>query len=97
MSDENLIDLPDSSVPKIRPENIRILCVDSDEACLEKYQRIFQFRAYSTTLLKTGNEAIKLINDKEFDIVLCDSKLSDMSGIELLESFKNAAPDAIRI
>ena len=97
MSDENLIDLPDSSVPKIRPENIRILCVDSDEACLEEYQRVFQFRAYSTTLLKTGKEAIKLINDKEFDIVLCDSKLSDMSGIELLESFKNAAPDAIRI
>ena len=97
MSDENLTDQNDSTVPRIRPENIKILCIDSDESCLKNYQQIFQFRAYNTTLLKTGKEAIQLMEGKEFDIVLCDSKLSDMSGIDLLENFKNVSPDAIRI
>ena len=97
MSDENLTDLNDSTIPKIRPENIRILCIDSDESCLKNYQQIFQFRAYNITLLKTGKEAIQLWESKEFDIVLCDSKLSDMSGIDVLENFKNTNPDAIRI
>jgi len=97
MSEENLTDPNGSTVPKIRPENIKILCIDSDESCLENYQQIFQFRAYNTTLLKTGKEALQLMESKEFDIVLCDSKLTDMSGIDLLESFKNANPEAIRI
>ena len=32
MSDENLTDQNDSTVPRIRPENIKILCIDSDES-----------------------------------------------------------------
>ena len=86
-----------NSAPRIRPENIKILCVDSSESHLQELERIFKFRAFNTTLLKTGQEAIEFIQQKEFDIILADLSLTDMSGLDLLGHFKEKSPDTIRI
>jgi response regulator RpfG family c-di-GMP phosphodiesterase len=86
-----------SNVPRIRPENIKILCVDMDSNTLEELKRIFKFRAFNTTLSNQGSEALELKREHNFDIVLTGLKLEDMSGIDLLEQFKIHCPDTIRI
>jgi len=86
-----------STPPRIRPENIKILCVDSDDVFLEVLERVFKFRAYNTTLLKNGQEALAELGKNTYDIILCDLNLSDMSGIDVLEQFKNKSPDTIRM
>ena len=86
-----------NSAPRIRPENIKILCVDSDESDLKELERIFKFRAFNITLLKTSQEAIESIRQKAFDIILADLNLTDMSGLDLLGHFKEESPDTIRI
>ena len=82
-----------STPPRIRPENIKILCVDSDGAFLEVLERVFKFRAYNTTLRKNGQEALDEIDKNTYDIILCDLNLSDMSGIDVLEHFKKLSPE----
>lgn len=96
MSDQNNI-TPNTSAPRIRPENIKIMCVDSNEADLKELERIFKFRAFNITLLSTAQEAVAAIDNKDFDIILTDHSLSDGSGIDLLEHFKEKSPDTIRI
>jgi len=86
-----------STPPRIRPENIKILCVDSDDSFLEVLERVFKFRAYNTTLRKNGQKALDELGKNTYDIILCDLNLSDMSGIDVLEHFKNLSPDTIRI
>jgi response regulator RpfG family c-di-GMP phosphodiesterase len=86
-----------SSIPRIRPESIRILCVDEDASSLSELERIFKFRAFNTTLTQKGIEALEIRAKGEFDIVLANTQLQDMSGIELLEQFKEKSPDTLRI
>ncbi len=96
MTDQNNISTSTSG-PRIRPENIKIICVDSNETDLKELERIFKFRAFNITLLGTAQDAVAAIGNKDFDIILADLHLSDGSGIDLLENFKEKSPDTIRI
>ena len=86
-----------NTIPSIRPESIRILCVDEDEASLSELERVFKFRAFNTTLTQNGVEALELLANAEFDIILANIRLLDMPGIELLEQFKEKSPETLRI
>jgi len=86
-----------STIPRVRPESIRILCVDEDTDSLAELERIFKFRAFNTTLIQNGVEALELRATTEFDIILANTQLLDMSGIELLEQFQEKSPDTLRI
>ena len=37
-----------------------------------------------------GKQGIKLINDEEFDLILCDIKMPKMDGLEVLEQAKKS-------
>jgi two-component system invasion response regulator UvrY len=41
---------------------------------------------------KTGKEALLMVSEKEFDIVVLDISLPDMSGLEVLQSIKKKRP-----
>ena len=40
---------------------------------------------YEVTTASSGEAAIKFINERKFDLVLTDLKMTGMSGIELLQ------------
>ncbi len=44
---------------------------------------------------KNGKKALELLNNKSFDMVICDLKLPDISGLELLKQAKVIAPLSI--
>jgi signal transduction histidine kinase len=45
----------------------------------------------------TGAEAIRLLNERQFDVVLTDLRLGDMDGIEVLKEVQRTAPDTAAI
>ncbi|HHM23728.1 MAG TPA: sigma-54-dependent Fis family transcriptional regulator [Bacteroidetes bacterium] len=65
--------------------NEHILIIDDDEILRESLCAVLNNRGYRCSLAATGKQALQKILDDEFDVVLCDLELPDMSGIEVIE------------
>ena len=78
-------------------EKEHILIVDDDEGTRKSLALIFGKRSYVIETASTGQEALKKVQDKFFNVVLLDIKLPDVEGIELLASLKELQPDIVVI
>jgi CheY-like chemotaxis protein len=61
----------------------RILVVDDEADVRKSIRRVL--RPHEVTLAAGGEEAWKHLANKEFDVVLCDILMPDLTGIELFE------------
>ncbi len=52
---------------------------------------------YAVSCAHNGKKAVKLISEKAFDLVLCDVRLGDMTGIDVLKEAKKHNPDMVAI
>lgn len=66
----------------------RILIVDDEASIRRTLREILEYEKYKVADAANGMEAIQLINDHEFDVILCDIKMPEMDGIETLEVIK---------
>ncbi|MCM3870302.1 MAG: sigma-54 dependent transcriptional regulator [Pyrinomonadaceae bacterium] len=62
-----------------------ILVVDDERPQREAYERPLVGAGYEVTTASSGEAAVKFINERKFDLVLTDLKMTGMSGIELLQ------------
>ena len=67
---------------------IRLLIVDDDYSIRAIMQEAFNEEKYDVRVCESGESALKLIQKKEFDLVISDLMMEGMSGLELLESSK---------
>ncbi|MDP4129469.1 MAG: sigma-54 dependent transcriptional regulator [Bacteroidota bacterium] len=67
----------------------RILIVDDDRDMCNLLERYLQRKGFDTEAVYTGNRGMSLFREKRFDIVLCDFRLGDMEGREVLTEMKN--------
>lgn len=79
------------------PQKPSLLIVDDDEDMLETLSDILQEKGYRTETAKTGKKAIKKAKDHFFDIALVDIKLPDVTGIEVLQTFRENHPTMMNI
>lgn len=66
----------------------RILVIDDDKDMCLVLSRFLSKKNYSVEVAHTGEEGLKRLRVTDFDLVLCDFKLPDVSGIELLQKIK---------
>ncbi len=64
-----------------------VLIVDDDEGMRETLESILTDR-YDTITVGTGAAALRMIAEREIDIVLLDCLLPDMHGLEVLQTIK---------
>ncbi len=80
------------------PPPLKVLIVDDESLIrfgLEKFVKKEGFTAFSAG---SGTKALKIIEDKEPDIVLLDMKLQDsIDGLEILRVIKSSRPEIIVI
>jgi sigma-B regulation protein RsbU (phosphoserine phosphatase) len=62
-----------------------ILVVDDEELNREGLARRLQRHDYEVAVAKTGREAIELLGDRRFDLVLLDIMMPGMNGLEVLK------------
>ena len=74
-----------------------ILIIDDDAAILHVFNRIFQRRGYSVTVVERGKEAIEKISSNHYDIALIDLCLADMEGTELFPLIDDTSPNTLKI
>ena len=62
-----------------------ILVVDDEKLQREAYERPLTAAGYDVTTASSGEAALKFANDRKFDLVLTDLKMTGISGLELLQ------------
>jgi DNA-binding NtrC family response regulator len=70
-----------------------LLIVDDEAAILRSLERIFTREGYSVKTSDSGQRGMELVEANEFDVVMTDVMLPDISGIEILKKCKEANPE----
>ena len=75
----------------------RILIIDDDMDMCNLLGRFLQKKGYETEASHSGGKGIAKFKESKFDVVLCDFRLGDKEGREVLKEIKNLDPYAIVI
>lgn len=75
----------------------RILIIDDDMDMCNLLGRFLQKKGFETDASHSGNKGIAKFKESKFDVVLCDFRLGDKEGREVLKEIKNIDPYAIVI
>lgn len=68
----------------------KILLIDDEERFVTSLHTILKHYNYNCTEALSGGEAIRRLAEEDFDLVLLDVGLPDMSGCDVLESIKKS-------
>jgi signal transduction histidine kinase len=72
-----------------------ILIVEDEELVRLVLEKKLEQEGYHIVTVANGQAAIEKIRQTEFDLVLTDLKLQDITGLEVLEEVKKVFPDTI--
>ena len=63
----------------------KILVVDDERAIRSTLKEILEYENYSVVDAADGMEALELVKNDQFDVILLDIKMPRMDGLEVLE------------
>lgn len=78
-------------------QDARLLIVDDEKAMRVSLAEIFTLRGAQVTVAADGREAVELLNQRDFDLMLLDLKMPGMSGIQVLEVAQKVRPSTVVI
>lgn len=70
-----------------------ILVVDDDADMREMVHDMLKDRGHQVTTASSGQEALRLLGEGDYAVVLSDLRMKGMQGIELLTEIKKTVPD----
>ena len=73
-------------------EKHEILVVDDDQDMLSGLERMLHREGYAVTAAEKAEDALRILQKKQFDLLLSDVKLPGMDGIELLSHAREISP-----
>ena len=77
--------------------NKKILIIDDDFDMCTLLSRFLEKKGYATEVAHNASKGLAKFNEFHFDIVLCDFRLGDKDGKEVLTKIKEAKPKTIVI
>jgi DNA-binding NtrC family response regulator len=83
------------SIPAEVKASIRVLIVDDERTLRESCASVLQADGYAVSLAGRGEEALDLIKNRKFDVVLADLYMSQVPGLDLLRAALTANRDSI--
>ncbi|MCC5930599.1 MAG: sigma-54-dependent Fis family transcriptional regulator [Cyclobacteriaceae bacterium] len=75
----------------------KILLIDDDRDICLLLERFLSKKNYSVQSCYKGDLAVELLKKEPFDLILCDYRLPDTNGLEMLQRIRIIRPDAIVI
>lgn len=73
-------------------DKVHILWADDEIDLLKPHVMFLKEKGYLITTVVSGDEAIDLIEEQDFDIVFLDEQMPGLSGLETLERIKRKSP-----
>jgi CheY-like chemotaxis protein len=85
--DKRLKQEPEENLPQ--PETISILVVDDDPAVLQFFKAMLERETgYVVDTITSGKEALSLLDQRHFDVIMSDFSMPDIDGIALLREVR---------
>ena len=63
----------------------KILIIDDERIIRSTLREILEYEKYEISEAEEGEQGLKMMQDEDYDLVLCDIKIPKMDGIEVLE------------
>ena len=76
------------SNPERSSEPLRVLLVDDEPLVLDLLEEALTVRGFEVTTAAAGAEALRLGKERPPDVVLSDTNMPGMDGVELLAAFR---------
>jgi DNA-binding NtrC family response regulator len=73
-----------------------ILLADDEEKILNALKRALEAEGYEVVATRSGRQALKLLNERMFDLLVVDNIMPDLAGLDLIREVANATPDGER-
>lgn len=70
-----------------------VLVVDDEPVIVESVARDLEYAHYSVGKAGTGDEALRLMRESSYDLVITDLVMPGTGGLDVLQSCKAASPD----
>ncbi len=74
--------------------NARILIVDDEKIALKNLEHVMKKEGYEIVGTQSGQNALKLLNEQRFDVVLTDLRMEKVDGMQILKKCHELYPDA---
>jgi two-component system, NtrC family, nitrogen regulation response regulator NtrX len=72
---------------------VKILIIDDEKSIRNTLKDILGFEGYSVEVAENGLLGLEMVKITDFDIILCDIKMPEMDGIEVLEKILEIKPE----
>jgi len=77
------------------PSKAKLLVIDDELIVLNSCSRILSEGGYEVQTVRTGMEGLQRLAEEEFDIVLTDLKMPDISGMDVLKRVIKSYPNIV--
>ncbi len=75
----------------------RILVIDDEKSIRNTLKEVLEYESHELDLAASGREGLELYTEKKHDLVLCDIKMPEMDGLEVLPMLFEISSDALVI
>jgi len=79
---------------KGKTEDRRMLVIDDDSVVLESCRRIFSDEGFEVVTVEKAREGLDRAAKDDFDVILCDWKMPELDGIDVVEMIDKRSPDS---
>lgn len=83
----------DSAAASVTPGARRILVVDDDPQMISTYTSLLELEGHEVEGCRTSEDALASAARGSFDLIVCDLRLGDESGLDLREALRARAPE----
>ncbi len=74
-------------------EKAKILVIDDERIALRNLEHVMKKEGYDVTATQSGPNALKLLEEQKFDVVLTDLRMEKVDGMQILKRTRELYPD----
>jgi formate/nitrite transporter len=72
----------------------RMLVIDDESVVLSSCRRIFGAEGFEVVTTESPRQGLELASGSRFDVILCDWRMPELNGLDVVEMLDKRAPDA---
>lgn len=85
-----------NNIPNYDNKKITLLYIDDEENNLNAFKATFR-RQFDIDIVTSAHEAKKMLVQKEYEVIVSDQRMPEMTGVEFFQEIKITHPAPVRV